>query len=1056
MSIVIEYFEITKKYQEQYGKNTILLHQVGSFFEIYSFINPLTNEISNISDIEKVSEICNLNIARKSNSIGENTGIITSIEEFPCDPVRTKEWLKKLPKSEIVMAGFRDYSLEKYIAILTDAGYTAVVFVQVKDGKNITRKLDHVYSPGTYISDNSSTVLSNNVLSIWFEIIKSSKAADRIVIGCSNVDIFTGKSAIYEYETELLINPTTFDELEKFISEFNPNELILVYDFQDEGLIDTILQYIGTSFNMRIPIHKTNIYMKNSNITAAVNCTKQTYISQIISTFFASSTFQSCDFNSYQIATQSFCYLLNFLQEHNPDLVRKIHLPIFTNTSTKLLLANHTLRQLNIIDDTNGTSSGHLSSVLSFLNKSSTSMGKRKFKYQLLNPTFDQDWLRLEYSMIAYILNNKDSNFIPYIRKQLQTTRDIEKINRQLVSRKLVPNTLFYLCKTIETIKDVVHLLKDDIILGNYLSSTLPMGALGLPKGEGEPEVLLSRCSGKSLCDLSRIASGEKTLNQETNSNNIESDINDFLEFINSKFDIVNCQGVSSNTFEKNVIMPNVSRELDEFILEQEVISNDITTIRLFFNNLFKKNEIKNTTKDQEYVKIHETEKSGITFQMTKKRGTQLQNILSDMLSEYKVVNDKVKDTKFIVINECMKIPISDIKISTVGTNDEIHCVLLNGLCKRLLKNQEKVSEYVVKVYLSILTIIENEWYDKLESMAKFISKLDVIVCKAYNAREYRYCMPEISNDESEENAFVNCSGLRHILVEHINTKEIYVENDIILDGKTKNQGFLLYGTNSAGKTTLIRALGIAVILAQSGNYVPCHKFNYKPYTAIFSRIQNNDNLFMGLSSFALEMSEIRTIIKQADSNSLVLGDELCSSTDSISSISIFITTLMNLYKKKSSFIFATHLHEVSKYDELEQMTSLKFKHMSVRYNSELDKLVYERKLQEGSGNGNYGIEVAKSLHLPSEFIDMAYGVRNNHFPQYIGDLSLKTSTYNVKKLRVKCEICGEPSQHIHHINEQNTADKDGFIGSLHKNNPANLMSLCIKCHNKEHEKENL
>ena len=309
MSIVIEYFVITKKYQEQYGKNTILLYQVGSFFEIYSFINTLTNEISDISNIEKVAEICNLNIAHKSSSIGENNEI-NNIEAFPSDENKVKEWLKNLPRSEIVMAGFRDYSLEKYIAILTDAGYTAIVFVQVKDGKNITRKLDHVYSPGTYISENTN-VLSNNVLSIWFEIVKSSKAADKIIIGCSNVNIFTGKSAIFEYQTELLINPTTFDELEKFISEFNPNELILIYNFHDE-LMDTILQYLG--INSRIPIHRTNTIKNTKNITA-INCTKQTYISQIISTFFGVNSYQSCDFNSNQVATQSFCYLLNFLQQ---------------------------------------------------------------------------------------------------------------------------------------------------------------------------------------------------------------------------------------------------------------------------------------------------------------------------------------------------------------------------------------------------------------------------------------------------------------------------------------------------------------------------------------------------------------------------------------------------------------------------------------------------------------------------------------------------------------------------------------------------------------------
>lgn len=1001
MSIVIEYFEITKQYKEKYGKKTILLHQVGSFFEIYSFINPLTNEISNVCDIEEVAEICNLNIAHKSNTIGDNTDINTTIEDFPSDKDEIKKWLKNLQKCDVVMAGFRDYSLEKYVAILTDAGYTVVVYIQVKEGKNITRQLDHVYSPGTYISESPSNVLSNNVLSVWFEIIKSSKAADQMIIGCSNVNIFTGKSDIFEYQTELLINPTSFDELDKFISEFNPNELILLYNF-DEELIETILQFLGTSFNTRIPIHKINLLNKNN--ISAINCTKQTYISQILSTFFGNgNVFECCDFNSNQIATQSFCYLLNFLQEHNPDLVKKIHLPSFTNTSTKLLLANHTLRQLNIIDDTNSSSFGHLSSVLSFLNKSCTAMGKRQFKYQLLNPIFDQEWLNEEYSMIDHILGNKDESFIPDIRKKLQGMRDIEKINRQLISNKLVPNTLYHLCNSAESIKDVTLLLKDDAIICNY------------------------------LCH-----------------NDIELDISDFLVFINSKLNINACQGCSSNSIDKNIIMPGVSLELDALVEERQSLNNDINEMKIFFNQLIKKNcEIK-INKDQEYIKLHETEKSGITFQLTKKRGSQLQMIIKDLIAEYKVDNNKMVTSDLLVINDRIRVPLSDIKINNVGSNDEIHFILLDGLCKKLHKNQENIVVSISNAYISVLKIIEKNWYDKLDSMAKYISNLDVIICKSYTARELKYCKPQIKND-TQENSFVNCSGLRHVLVEHLNVNELYVENDICLD--SREQGFLVYGTNSAGKTTLIRALGIAVILAQSGNYVPCSYFNYKPYTAIFSRIQNNDNLFMGLSSFALEMSEIRTIIKQADSNSLVLGDELCSSTDSISSISIFISTLMNLYEKKSSFIFATHLHEVAQYDELKSMANLKFKHMSVRYNPELDKLVYERKLQTGSGNGNYGIEVAKSLHLPTSFIDMAYSIRNSHFPQYIGDLSLKASTYNSKKLRTRCEICGEPSQHIHHIQEQNTADNNGFIGSLHKNNVSNLMSLCVKCHNKEHHK---
>jgi len=116
--------------------------------------------------------------------------------------------------------------------------------------------------------------------------------------------------------------------------------------------------------------------------------------------------------------------------------------------------------------------------------------------------------------------------------------------------------------------------------------------------------------------------------------------------------------------------------------------------------------------------------------------------------------------------------------------------------------------------------------------------------------------------------------------------------------------GMLLYGTNAVGKTSLIRALGIAVIMAQCGMYVPCSKFVYKPYTAIYSRILGNDNLFKGLSTFAVEMSELRIILKMADDNSLVLGDEVCSGTETESALSIFVAALMQLHTKQVSFIF--------------------------------------------------------------------------------------------------------------------------------------------------------
>ena len=132
-----------------------------------------------------------------------------------------------------------------------------------------------------------------------------------------------------------------------------------------------------------------------------------------------------------------------------------------------------------------------------------------------------------------------------------------------------------------------------------------------------------------------------------------------------------------------------------------------------------------------------------------------------------------------------------------------------------------------------------------------------------------------------------------------MNNDEIYIANDIILNMKKDNfpRGILLFGTNAVGKTSFIKSIGICIIMAQSGFFVPCSYMKYKPYKNIFTRILGNDNLFKGLSTFAVEMCELRTILTQCDKNSLILGDELCSGTESDSALSIFVAGLEILHE---------------------------------------------------------------------------------------------------------------------------------------------------------------
>ena len=201
-------------------------------------------------------------------------------------------------------------------------------------------------------------------------------------------------------------------------------------------------------------------------------------------------------------------------------------------------------------------------------------------------------------------------------------------------------------------------------------------------------------------------------------------------------------------------------------------------------------------------------------------------------------------------------------------------------------------------------------------------------------------------------------------------------------------------------------------------------------------------------------MSELRTIITLADKNSLILGDELCSGTESDSALSIFTAGLETLHEKRSTFLFATHFHEVTKYDEVKSLDRVAFKHMEVSYDAESDCLVYDRKLKDGPGDTMYGLEVCKSLNLPGEFLKRAHDIRMKYNDTSRGLLSHGTSHFNTLKVGGKCEICQEKQgTEVHHLQHQvNAKNSNSYIDTFHKNHVANLINICGKCHDQIHK----
>lgn len=948
MALLKQYFDLTDKYINEKGEKTILLMQVGAFFEVYGKKDKSGN-ISG-SNIVDYCRFCELAQAHKSPGH--------------------------------IMAGFRDYMLDKYLKKIQHNGYTAVVYVQDTPTSNTTRSLFGIYSPGTYFSHDSNDI-TNNISCIWIQENKSIITKNKnIILGMSNIDIYTGRSNIFETVVENNHNPTTYDELERYLSSYNPSELIIISNLQEDKIED-VLNFVN---NKSKKTHIINLNKKEEeNVKKALKCEKQIYIHEVLNKFFSFEIEKSLldNLSDSVYGSQSFIYLLDFIYEHNPNLIYKIKEPEFENISNRMILANHSLKQLNIIEDNNYT--GKYSCVLKFLNNCITSMGIRRFKYKLLHPIFDKEKLQCKYDMTEYLLRNSES--YEYWRKELHNIKDIEKLNRQIILKKINPQSLFVLYNNLSKIKTIYNKNKKDIYLTEKFAKY--------------KDVIIN-------CDEMRM-------------------------LIEKYFIVEECEYIDNLNFDKNFIKPNVNKKLDECVDLYKTSKIKLDKMREFLDSIIGQKE---KNKKNDFVKIHETDKMGFSLITTKRRGLILKSEI-EKLNKQEIELQLDESTSF-TFNLQIELFNSTASNVTISNN------VINETCKSIISSKNKMKDEISIVYYEFIDKLK-EMNKQFELIINYVTLLDLLQNQCYIANKYTYCKPIIG---SGEKSYIKVEKMRHCLIEHLNKNEIYVTNDIEL-GDTIN-GTLLYGTNAVGKTSFIRSIGICVIMAQAGLYVPCSSFEYIPYESIFTRILGNDNIFKGLSTFGVEMSELRVILNMANENSLILGDELCSGTEYDSALSIFVSGLNELHKKESSFIFATHLHEIVDYDEIKRLTKLNMKHMVVRYDREKDMLIYDRILRDGCGESMYGLEVCESLHMPDDFLQNAKMIRKKYLKKE-GALSLKSSHFNSNKIKGMCEVCNDyMGEEVHHLMHQKNAIKNKFE-HVHKNHNGNLLTVCKECHDKIH-----
>lgn len=498
----------------------------------------------------------------------------------------------------------------------------------------------------------------------------------------------------------------------------------------------------------------------------------------------------------------------------------------------------------------------------------------------------------------------------------------------------------------------------------------------------------------------------------------ILKELNEYIKDYNTTFDLNKMKCYNLNTSQNeisNYFQQGVINELDTIQKNIADIEHKIDNLRLSLNSNFDTN----TKTGNDFIKINYTDMEGYSFTCTKIRyQTLLQKLKGDIQFKTKQTNNVVK----------------------FYTDDLIK------LSNDLRNNRELLNNKITIHYNTILKNYYNKYYNIFNDLKTFIETLDVVnsnyKCKIKN----NYTRPIVRNNN--DGSFLEAIEIRHPVVEKC-TLSTYITNDIILNDDT--QGILLYGLNSCGKSTTLRAIGVCVILAQAGLFVPCKSFIYAPFKTIISQVDSNDDMSKGVSSFINECIGIKKILQCSGKHTLCIADELTKGTEQNSGAAILSSIMLELIDNNTKFFFTSHLHSVPQIEDIKNQVKLQICHLSVIIND--DNIIFERKIQPGSGPSLYGLEVCSNILKDYNiFVDNAFKIRNQLTQNKTQILSTKKSKYNKKKILDSCEICKNTKQlETHHIEFQSNCNEKGFVKDkhFHKNQLFNLVCLCKECHDK-------
>ena len=309
------------------------------------------------------------------------------------------------------------------------------------------------------------------------------------------------------------------------------------------------------------------------------------------------------------------------------------------------------------------------------------------------------------------------------------------------------------------------------------------------------------------------------------------------------------------------------------------------------------------------------------------------------------------------------KIPEDYIRKQTLVNAERFITPELKEYEEKIFTAEEKISALEAELFNQIREKVSG-YTEEIQKNAQLIAMLDCFVSLAEVAVENNYTCPIV--DESD---VIEIKGGRHPVVEKIlPVGEKFVPNDVLLDNG-ENQILIITGPNMSGKSVFLRQVGLIVLLAQIGSFVPADYARVGIVDRIFTRVGASDNIAGGESTFLVEMHEMANILNNATPRSLILLDEVGRGTSTFDGISIAWAITEYIHENiKAKTIFATHYHELNELAELFP----RIKNFKADVKELGDKIIFLHKIVPGYADHSYGIEVAKMAGLPEEVTERA------------------------------------------------------------------------------------